>query len=53
MYSGSQVMQKKTQISMTDGLQDSCSLIQKSSFMCNLAEVNIQVELFKEKLRKV
>lgn len=53
MHSGSQVMKKKTQISMADGLQNTCSLIQKSSFMFNLAKVNIQVELFKGKLRKI
>lgn len=41
MHIGSQVMQKKIQIVMRDGLQNSYGLIHKSIFVCILVKVNI------------
>lgn len=38
---------------MTNSLQKSCSLFQIPRFVCNLTKVNVQVKLFKGKLRRI
>lgn len=54
MDSRSQILQrKKWQIFMPNSLQNICRLFQISRFVCNIAKVNVQVELFKEKSRKI